>query len=141
MADAMKKTFAFIHENDCVPFCSTDSDRRISRIDAVDSATNLMAIGKCEIPDYLKKKVFDDSELPFTDRAEKLGKLLSWLIPTLPSLLAFVSLFLYLTEKSLSLIFLPLRLHHVHDDNKGRQCMMLCSVVPKAKMERREQMI
>ena len=129
MADAMKNTFAFIHENDCVPFCSTDSVRRVSRtIDAVDSATNpiegpLMAIGKCEIPDSLKKKVFDDSELPFVDRAEKLGKLLSWL----PFLLASASLFLYLTERK-CLFSLPLAipaphvmwLRHVHDDKKGR---------------------
>jgi len=98
MADAMKNTFAFIHENDCVPFCSTYSVRRVSRtIDAVDSATNpiegpLMAIGKCEIPDSLKKKVFDDSELPFVDRAEKLA------IPA-PHVMW---------------------LRHVHDDKKGR---------------------
>jgi len=72
MADAMKKTFVFIHENDCVPFCSTDSVHRISRIEGP-----LMAIGKCKIPDSLKKKVFDDSELPFTGRAEQLGKVLS----------------------------------------------------------------
>jgi len=51
MADAMKKTFVFIHENDCVPFCSTDSVHRISRIEGP-----LMAIGKCEIPDSLKKR-------------------------------------------------------------------------------------
>jgi len=79
MDDAMKSTYAFIHENDCVPFCSTDSIRRIARVvDDVDAATNviegpLMAIGKKDITPEIKDKVFDESELPFAPDAEKLA--------------------------------------------------------------------
>jgi len=75
----MENTYAFIHENDCVPFASADSVRRLSRnVDAVDAATNpivgpLMAIGKWRVPQKVKDIIFDESEMPYIKGSEKLA--------------------------------------------------------------------
>lgn len=79
MAAAMKDTYAFIHENDVVPFCSVNAIRRISHtIDAVDGATNmidgpLMAIGRYDIPKRINELVFEEIDLPFVYGGEKLS--------------------------------------------------------------------
>ncbi len=79
MADAMKSTYAFIHENDCVPFMSFDALRRISKIiDEVDRQTNviegpLMALGAKCIPVGIKKVVMEDVDLHAIDKSEKLA--------------------------------------------------------------------
>lgn len=79
MAEAMKDTYAFIHENDVVPFCSFDSLRRMSHtIDDIDDATNmivgpLMAIGKLPIGPLMRRKVFKDLDLEPAANAEKLA--------------------------------------------------------------------
>jgi len=79
MADAMKSTYAFIHENDCVPFMSFDALRRISAIiDEVDRQTNviegpLMALGAKCIPVGIRKVVMEDVELHAIDKSEKLA--------------------------------------------------------------------
>jgi len=75
----MENTYAFIHENDCVPFASADSVRRLARnVDAVDGATNpivgpLMALGKWRVPQKVKDMIFDESEMPLIKGAEKLA--------------------------------------------------------------------
>ncbi len=79
MAEAMKDTYAFIHEKDVIPFCSIDSLRRMSHvIDDIDASTNiiegpLMAIGKLSIYPRLKRKVFKELDLEFADKAEKMA--------------------------------------------------------------------
>ena len=79
MAESMKDTYAFIHENDCVPFASIDAVRRLSSmVDEVDAATNfvegpLMAIGKLAVYPRIKRKVMKDTELEFAEKADKLA--------------------------------------------------------------------
>jgi len=79
MAESMKDTHAFIHENDVVPFMSIDSLRRMSHtIDEIDAETNfiegpLMATGKIPVYPRLKRKVFKKLELEKADKAELLA--------------------------------------------------------------------
>jgi len=80
---AMKDTYTFIHEEDCVPFMSVDSVRKLADM-MVDvdkypkgllffDASPLMAAGLKPIPDDLKKIVYADKEPPSAPDAEKLG--------------------------------------------------------------------
>jgi hypothetical protein len=83
MQDAMDKIFAFIHENDVVPFMSWDSFRRLFHtIEEVDKFTKLqllsrplMAAGLKGIPEEVDKAVMDDHSDSITakDGAEKMA--------------------------------------------------------------------
>lgn len=80
--DAMKNTYAFIHDNDCVPFMSVDSIRRLAKTVAkVDDSNSfkpirrsLMAADQIAIPDNIVSEVMQGSEdlEPAAD-AERLG--------------------------------------------------------------------
>lgn len=80
---AMKDTFAFIHENDCVPFASADAVRDLAAtMDKVDEypkgipilkSSPLMAAGIKPIPDGLAEKILESNELPAIAGAEKLA--------------------------------------------------------------------
>ncbi len=79
--DAMSSIYAFIHENDCVPFASADALRRLSdlmvKVDnypkGIFGSSPLMAAGIKPIPEELSDMVFEDPELEYMDGAEKLA--------------------------------------------------------------------
>ncbi len=79
--EAMSDTYAFIHENDCVPFASANALRRLSdlmvKVDkypkGIFGSSPLMAAGVVPIPDELKDMVFEEPKLEYMDGAEKLA--------------------------------------------------------------------
>jgi pimeloyl-ACP methyl ester carboxylesterase len=82
VAVAMKNTYAFIHQNDCVPFISVDAVRRLTHtVTEVDGLTirepisgPLMAAGQKAIPQNIVAVVVDGSgELPPVADAQRLA--------------------------------------------------------------------
>lgn len=81
LTEAMKDTYPFIHEEDCVPFCSANAIRKIAdTMSAVDKQPKglglfspLMASGLRPVSDEIKKVVYDDRELPPAPGTHKLA--------------------------------------------------------------------
>mmetsp|Transcript_9124 Transcript_9124/g.13806 ORF Transcript_9124/g.13806 Transcript_9124/m.13806 type:complete len:652 (-) Transcript_9124:302-2257(-) len=80
LTEAMKNTYSFIHENDCVPFMSVDAIHRLAHtMKDVDNlhkgftgSRALMAFGLKPIPDELKDIVLEDPGLPPVPDGERL---------------------------------------------------------------------
>ena len=77
---AMKNTYSFIHENDCVPFLSVDAVRRLnSTVTKVNKKSNLIArpliaAGLKKVPQDIVDVVVDDSnDLPPVNNAPPLA--------------------------------------------------------------------
>jgi hypothetical protein len=81
LVKAMNNAYAFIHENDCVPFLSISSIRNLAgTLDAVDNfekgvlkSSPLMAAGLKPIPDELKQLICKDRLLPSVPNVHKLA--------------------------------------------------------------------
>mmetsp|Transcript_22230 Transcript_22230/g.48295 ORF Transcript_22230/g.48295 Transcript_22230/m.48295 type:complete len:601 (+) Transcript_22230:346-2148(+) len=81
VTQAMSNTYAFIHENDCVPFLSIGSIRRLActmkRVDdfqkGIFKSSPLMAAGLKPIPDELKTIIREVRDLQPVPNAQKLA--------------------------------------------------------------------
>lgn len=81
LTEAMKDTYPFIHEEDCVPFCSADAIRKMadtmSTVDKMPKGLGLfsplMASGLRPVSDEIKEAIYDDRELPPAPGTHKLA--------------------------------------------------------------------
>ncbi|GFH49771.1 hypothetical protein CTEN210_06247 [Chaetoceros tenuissimus] len=81
LTEAMKDTYPFIHEEDCVPFCSVDAIRKLSEtMTTVDQMPKdsvlfspLMALGLKPVSEDIKNAIYDDRELPVVPGATRLA--------------------------------------------------------------------
>ena len=81
LVKAMNNTYAFIHENDCVPFMSISSVRDLAHtLKIVDNfekgifkSSPLMAAGLMPIPDELKRIIREGRDLPSVPDAHQLA--------------------------------------------------------------------